>query len=482
MNVIEIEGTGTFITECNDGSDNDGDGFIDYPDDPSCTSSGDNNEAPFDYVECNNGIDDDLDGFIDYPDDPSCDSVTDTTESPADFSLQPDSECDEETFCLFREQFPYDDDILLHGWEGDTSFVQVEEIEGNNRLVLYNLGSQDFNFFHNMTNPNLYNDIQYNYGIKIQSEGAVVGTQNFFIVLYDVDDREIMKWRYDLSRSGTTVSINAYTLDDYTWVHLFTSTRQTTEPDKLIFHTFAVDQILKTFEYLYLDHSGLTSDPTTYNWTNVLASKIHRLAIEMGSLSSNDWTVSIDNILITGEFADTLCDSWELPYYLVESFNGLLSECEWSVSDTDIYADGIFELTDDIDFWSAEKETDLVEEDYTRYATFTFDLNVINITYVGSTITFRLYTEEEFNFFTVFFRDSGDWLEQCTPTRCRNKEIKEPSRRINKRKISILTGLGTLSMNSLIIHWIESFMSANIGIVIFFLMPFKHDCKIHYKH
>ena len=46
---------------CDNGIDDDGDGFIDL-DDLDCTETGD---------ECDNGIDDDGDGFIDL-DDPDC--------------------------------------------------------------------------------------------------------------------------------------------------------------------------------------------------------------------------------------------------------------------------------------------------------------------------------------------------------------------------------------------------------------------------
>lgn len=40
--------------QCNDGIDNDGDGFVDYPNDPSCSSSSDNTESPFDGGTCGN--------------------------------------------------------------------------------------------------------------------------------------------------------------------------------------------------------------------------------------------------------------------------------------------------------------------------------------------------------------------------------------------------------------------------------------------
>ena len=70
----------TFNVECNDGSDNDGDGFIDFPADVGCTSVNDDNETNDGAFQCNDGIDNDGDGFIDFPEDPGCDNPTDDDE------------------------------------------------------------------------------------------------------------------------------------------------------------------------------------------------------------------------------------------------------------------------------------------------------------------------------------------------------------------------------------------------------------------
>ena len=51
--------------ECNDGVDNDGDGYTDYGDDPACWAPYVDTEIP----ECSDGIDNDGNGLIDYPDD-----------------------------------------------------------------------------------------------------------------------------------------------------------------------------------------------------------------------------------------------------------------------------------------------------------------------------------------------------------------------------------------------------------------------------
>lgn len=53
---------------CLDGLDDDGDGLVDHPADPGCTSAEDPSEAP----ECADAIDNDGDTRIDYPADPEC--------------------------------------------------------------------------------------------------------------------------------------------------------------------------------------------------------------------------------------------------------------------------------------------------------------------------------------------------------------------------------------------------------------------------
>jgi predicted small secreted protein len=75
-------------TICNNGVDDDGDGYTDYPNDPGCADINDNDELdscdpvtnPAACPACFNGIDDDGDGLTDFPNDPGCDSAADTNE------------------------------------------------------------------------------------------------------------------------------------------------------------------------------------------------------------------------------------------------------------------------------------------------------------------------------------------------------------------------------------------------------------------
>ena len=71
---------------CSDGVDDDADGKNDFPDDPGCTSTDDNDETDDcpngpNCPECGNGIDDDNDLATDYPADNTCTSASGTTES-----------------------------------------------------------------------------------------------------------------------------------------------------------------------------------------------------------------------------------------------------------------------------------------------------------------------------------------------------------------------------------------------------------------
>ena len=69
---------------CSNGADDDGDGKIDFPADPGCTSATDTSEVdpppPPPAPACSNGADDDGDGKIDFPADPGCTGPTDTSE------------------------------------------------------------------------------------------------------------------------------------------------------------------------------------------------------------------------------------------------------------------------------------------------------------------------------------------------------------------------------------------------------------------
>ena len=77
-------GQGTYIVDCNDGIDNDGDGWVDL-EDPGCENSNDAEETnSLTGWQCSDGIDNDGDSMIDA-NDSSCSSATDNSEGNPGF-------------------------------------------------------------------------------------------------------------------------------------------------------------------------------------------------------------------------------------------------------------------------------------------------------------------------------------------------------------------------------------------------------------
>src|SRR5688572_24002023 len=62
------------VFQCNDGEDNDGDGKVDFPEDPGCTAEIDDSEDTIVAAQCSDGRDNDDDGKLDFPNDPGCTS------------------------------------------------------------------------------------------------------------------------------------------------------------------------------------------------------------------------------------------------------------------------------------------------------------------------------------------------------------------------------------------------------------------------
>lgn len=82
-NISVVEG-GITAPQCSDGTDNDGDGKIDHPEDPGCTSANDGDESDTTTVttpQCSDGADNDADGKTDYPQDLGCTDSNDDTEN-----------------------------------------------------------------------------------------------------------------------------------------------------------------------------------------------------------------------------------------------------------------------------------------------------------------------------------------------------------------------------------------------------------------
>lgn len=66
------------VSICADGQDNDGDGLVDFPNDPGCSAADDGDET--DPPQCSDGKDNDGDGLVDFPNDKGCTGAEDNDE------------------------------------------------------------------------------------------------------------------------------------------------------------------------------------------------------------------------------------------------------------------------------------------------------------------------------------------------------------------------------------------------------------------
>jgi hypothetical protein len=98
---------GVAPAQCSDGSDNDQDGYIDFPADPGCGDPRDDDESNEAVLpQCNDSVDNDRDGFVDEQD-PGCRSVADDNESD-DPEEDPVCSNDEDDDGDGLADFPYD--------------------------------------------------------------------------------------------------------------------------------------------------------------------------------------------------------------------------------------------------------------------------------------------------------------------------------------------------------------------------------------
>lgn len=90
-------GSGSTWPQCDDGRDNDGDGWVDYPSDSGCSSDNDNSERSNnndDETECNDGRDNDGDGDRDLRD-AGCRNSDDDSEDSDDNDNDRDRQCND---------------------------------------------------------------------------------------------------------------------------------------------------------------------------------------------------------------------------------------------------------------------------------------------------------------------------------------------------------------------------------------------------
>lgn len=122
--------------DCSDELDDDGDGHVDFPADPGCTSATDGSERGSVHA-CDNGLDDDGDGLVDFPTDIGCVFAIDLSERGA--TAQCDNGLDDDAD--LAADYPNDSGCLHPSNEIEAPEPGIGLTVGAGALVLAGLAS-----------------------------------------------------------------------------------------------------------------------------------------------------------------------------------------------------------------------------------------------------------------------------------------------------------------------------------------------------
>lgn len=394
---------------CSDGIDNDGDGFIDYPADHSCSGYTDNTETPFDTTQCNNGVDDDADGFVDI-DDPRCGgTITGLSEFPSDATVQPDTPCLSEEFCLLYEKFPYSDNITLHGWGGQVSRFKPLSLLGSYRLYFDNAGTNDFWLYKNLTNTNIYNSVQVWFELSMATKDTWSGSDSsiFYVELKDAGNKTLNYLKFNLTQIDPLSTRCQIYITNGTSETLLATIFPSLSSSGNVRFKLTIDQVTKQYQVAYGVGSEWNEYSTYFGFYDPTALKVQSFVIR-DPFDSSKFNVYIDNINILGADTnfDTTCDEVSLPYYLKESFNGYLAVCGWS-SSHNMWFRGVQVLSDTTGFYYAQKtftsplDQSPLGDATSRYFTLSFDFALVNSTTTGNWEV-RLFDNTNYNFFVIY--------------------------------------------------------------------------------
>lgn len=360
-------------------------------------------------TECNDGIDNDGDGFIDFPQDPSCLFDTGSTESPAQGSAQSDDVCSIEQNCLFKETIPYTDSIYMHGW-GDLTLNFAPNgylIQGGNSLLLNSIQNTflvNFDIYKSFQNPvTTQTALTMKLQMTFQDQQCMMcnGNQSFYYLLpsanntavallFNVDPRAQKVYIANINPDGSNTTIAT----------LSPNFNPTFLPDSLIDITFGLKLSTHQIEY-----NGVLYP----FYRNVTPTLVRIASIDYDSTDIKTWfhTIQIDAVT-----ANSVCTSFSPPIYLKENFiTGKLSDCGWSQAPSNFVVQGQLKLTNSQPYFQAYKGFyDSSSQHYIRldnqYTTTTFDFQPNSISTQTNVLSFSIWDKDS-SFLTFLFKKDG---------------------------------------------------------------------------
>jgi parallel beta-helix repeat protein len=275
--------------QCNDGIDNDGDSFIDYPSDPGCSSTTDNEEydAPSPSYQCSDGIDNDGDNLVDYPSDPGCSSTTDNEEYNA--PPQPS----QNSIISLKTQSPIiiDGNFSENVWSKANYVTFSNPSRSDNQVKVYTLWDDNNLYFaYDVSDPNQ----EAVNGALHKDDGAEIylDTQNNKTISMDVNDYLFIVNINDQISGGTintktVTSSKGFTMEiAIPWTTINTTPSSNLTMGLLLGNNDRDNGQSSQFDWLNLIETGYYSRPNL--WGDIILSS--QLPV-CNSFTYSEWSV-----------------------------------------------------------------------------------------------------------------------------------------------------------------------------------------------
>lgn len=339
--------------------------------------------------QCNDGIDNDLDGFTDYPDDPSCSGVTDNDEFPVDYSGQDEDDCLVILNCVIYDSIPYSDSPFLHGWYGgQISDAHITGFLGGFSIDLDTIDEFDIKenviIYKDNQNTNNYNTLYGQFSISVikESGGSPISQEPIYLGFLDSNDEGVAWIVLNISTySPENFRAEMYAFDGNHWT--FIDYIYFDDSDYGFFNIeFDLDEQNKKYQLQWTDFHGFHTNSGIYDYDSSGIGQISK-AMATNTLDRNDAKVLFNLIELTGtdqSELQTYCTTWTSPYHLKENFNGYMSQCDWNVN-PDIFFYGKLSMQNEINNFMLYKifdsyESNAIYYQKSRYATVKFNLTV----------------------------------------------------------------------------------------------------------
>lgn len=390
--------------------------------------------------QCSDSIDNDLDGFIDYPTDPSCSNLNDTTESPVDSTNCSEATCSQSAFCIYLSSFSCSDELKFHGWTSTPDFYTLL-MKPVNKGILLN------EWLDNTASYTLNNgtgvSTQSQYSLKTpysNNKKDYIQTEQNFIFYFNKDHyatNYVEQWvNFSLigENGGSAINFSIHPVPHLTdndvdlyiyangTVYTTTAFADGNGRFELQVRTFMPDFYHPNARYDFYYRSPRFT--TNYSWLysntqfNFLTAEtyINNITLQVSGDPANQYAqhnapvyMYLQKIDAKGVYDQTTnpteCTTYTAPYILRENFQGCLGDCGWTTIPNSLCVDGTLSVQTS-DSIGISKFTTPLTKTTSRYSTLNFNIQPVNTEYGGG-FSIQVYDDTPENIVYLLIADGG---------------------------------------------------------------------------